>query len=138
MARNQVWQMAVMDAHRAGRISDTELQSVTRLGRKVVMARHDCGEPILIGLDDDRCALVARVDPYPLSATGEVAALRSSRHTYYLRHGALERRDRWNIPGHPPCPDLLVLAEHVCGTRPPDDWLAPPSPRPSRPAPEEF
>lgn len=94
---------------------------------------------MLSGLDDELAAFTVRVDPYPLSPTGEVASLRASRRTYWLRHGALERRDRWNIPGHPPCPDLLVLAEHRCGERPPDDWLAPPSPRPQpQPAKEPY
>jgi hypothetical protein len=138
MARNRVWQMDVMDAHRAGRITDEQLHSVQRIGRRVVMMLHSCGEHVLTGLDDEPCGMTVRVDPYPLSPTGEVAALRAGRRTYWLRHGSLERRDQWNIPGHPPAPDLLVLAEHRCGDRPPDDWLAPPSPRPPRPAPEEF
>lgn len=108
------------------------------LSRRPFLSLHACGEHVLTGLDDEPCGLTARVDPYPLSALGEVAALRAGRHTYWLRHGCLERRDLWNIPGHPPAPDRLVLAEHRCGERPPDDWLAPPSPRPPRPAPQEF
>lgn len=132
MARNRVWQMDLMDAHRDGRISDNELMTATRISRRVVMVKHDCGMDVLVALDADRCALVVRVDPYPLSPLGEVAALSMGRPTYSLNRGELEPRDHWNIPGHLPGHDLLVLAAHDC-TPMHTDWLLPPAPK--RPAP---
>jgi hypothetical protein len=91
------------------------------------MTRHHCGMPALVGLDGDRCGLVTLVDPYPLTALGEVAALRADRATYSLDSGRLYRRDRWSIPGRPPSHELVVLATHDC-TRIPDDWRLPPAP----------
>lgn len=133
MARNRVWQTDLMDMHRAGQISDTELMQISApIGRRPQLLRHDCGAHVLVGLDADRCALTARVEPYPLTALGEVEALRAGRWTYRLLRGALDRRDRWNIPGHPPTPEVPVLAAHVCGQPLPATWLAPPPPRPAR------
>lgn len=100
-----------------------------RLARRASLTVHQCGAHVLVGLDADRCALVARVEPYPLTALGEVEALRAGRWTYRLLQGALDRRDRWNIPGKPPTAEVPVLAEHVCGQPLPATWLAPPPPR---------
>jgi hypothetical protein len=83
---------------------------------------------VLAGLDDEPCGLFTMVDPYPLSALGEVGALSLGRRTYYLLRGCLERRNRWTIPGHLPSHELLVLAEHDC-TPMRTDWLLPPGPR---------
>lgn len=97
-----------------------------------------CGEPVLTGLDDDHCAFTATCDPYRLTALGEVEALRDGRWTYQLVRRSLDRRDQWNIPGHPPTVDLPVLAEHRCGQPIPADWIAPPAPRQPRPMVEDF
>ncbi len=91
-----------------------------RVGRKVHtrQCRH-CRYPILVGLDNDRCALPAYADPLPLSPLGEAVALLSGRSTYALRMGLgfceLQRRDRWQIEGTPAGTRLDVLASHVCG-----------------------
>ena len=98
-----------------------------------------CHQPILAGLDANRCALSVMVDPYPLTPAGEVWALQSGRRTYALSRGELERRDRWSIPGRPPSPKLPVLVEHACDTPVPPEHRAPPPPSPPRPAtPEEI
>lgn len=107
-----------------------------RIGRRARLILHSCNQHVLVGLDDEIAALTARCDPYPISAIGEVQALSDGRATYYLHRGCLERRDRWTIPGHPPSPQLLVLAEHRCDDPLPPAWLAPPSPRP-RPVTQE-
>ena len=96
-----------------------------------------CHAPILAGLDANRCALSVAVDPYPLTPAGEVWALRAGRRTYALQWGALERRDAWTIPGHPPSPGLPVMAEHVCGHPIPDEHRAPPTPHSPAPADKE-
>jgi hypothetical protein len=101
------------------------------------MTRHHCGQHVLIGLDGDRAALTAIVDPYALSPLGEVQALTASRRTYRLRTGMLDPRDRWNIPGHPPGHDLTVLAAHDC-TGIPDGWRQPPAPRTPKSAEEPW
>ena len=134
MARKQVWQMDLMDDHRAGRITDEQLHSARRIGRRVLLIKHSCGQYVLRGLDADRCALTVLADPYPLSALGEVGALGLGRPTYYLHRGELEPRDRWNIPGHLPSHDLLVVAAHDC-TPMRADWLLGPAPKTPAPAP---
>lgn len=134
MARNRVWQMELMDEHRAGRVTDEELlRAPTGVGRKVALRKCGCGEPVLAGLDGNRCALAVAVDPYPLTAAGEVWALTDGRHTYRVWHGQLDLRDRWNIPGHPAGVDETVLASHRCDQLVPLEHRAPPAP--PRPAP---
>lgn len=103
--------------------------------RKASLRTCRCHQPILVGLDADRCALAAACDPYPLTPAGEVWALRDGRWTYLLAGGQLQPRDRWNIPGHPPDDATRVLAEHRCGHPIPDERRAPPPPAPPRPAP---
>lgn len=44
-----------------------------------------CGRPTMRGLDDDVAACAVRVDVYPLSSAGELAALIAGRQTYALR-----------------------------------------------------
>lgn len=108
-----------------------------RLGRRPQLRVHRCGEWVLVGLDDEPAGLTAWCDQYPISQAGEVAALTAGRWTWSISHGRLERRNRWTIPGHPPAPDLLVIAEHRCDSPLPDDWLAPPTPRPPAPTHKE-
>ncbi len=102
----------------------------TPISRKAHLTKHTCGAHVIVGLDADTAALVARCEPYPLSPIGEVEAMRDGRDTYRVMWGALDRRDRWNIPGQPPAPGRPVLAAHRCGDPLPAAWLAPPSPRP--------
>lgn len=101
------------------------------MNRRVCRLIHHCGTPILVGLDNDRAALVARVDEQPLTALGEVYALTAGRRTYRLHHGALDRRDRWNIPDHPPSHGTPVHAEHWCADPLPAEWCLPPLPTPA-------
>lgn len=79
--------------------------------------RH-CSWSILVGLDNDRCALPAHVDPWPLAPIGEALALLSGRTTYALHVGPglceLQRRDSWQIRGAPAGTRYDVLAAHVC------------------------
>lgn len=94
--------------------------------------RHRCGAEVLTGWDGDRAALFVVLDAGLLNVIGEVAALASGRRTYRLWRSGLDRRDRWNIPGHPPSLDLPVHAEHRCGEVIHRDHLLPP---PATPAP---
>ena len=79
------------------------------------VTRHRCGAEVIAGWDGDRAALFVVLDPGLLNVIGEVAALASGRRTYRLWRSRLDRRDRWNIPGHLPSLDLPVHAEHRCG-----------------------
>lgn len=103
--------------------------SDVRLTRRAHLEIHrSCQQHTLTGLDANRCALTVRVDPYPLTAIGEVEALRAGRHTYLLDHGELHPRTAWNIPGNPPSATRTVLAEHDC-TPMPATWRRPPTER---------
>lgn len=85
-----------------------------------------CGSSVLRGLDNDRAALPATVDPTPISAIGEVVAILAGAATYDItlgsRRAELHRRNRWHIPRR----DNPVLADHHCGTTwPVDDQATP-------------
>lgn len=82
---------------------------------------RDCNEWVLAGLDADRCAGTAYVDPEPLSALGEMVALMGGRSTYLLRRDTssfrLDYRDRWAIQGNPAGSHKQrgdVVADHLC------------------------
>lgn len=100
---------------------------------------HRCGAQVITGWDGERCALFVTLDPSPLTPTGEVAALTAGRATYQMRRGRIDRRDRWNIPGHPPSLDLPVIAEHRCDEVIHRQWLLdiPPAPAPAILVPDE-
>jgi len=90
-----------------------------RIGRTARRSRCvKCGRAILTGLDRDRVAGVAHVDPLPLAPIGEALALMSGRRTYALHVGIglceLQIRDHWQITGSPAGTRLDVLAEHTC------------------------
>lgn len=107
-----------------------------RAGREAAHARHSCGADVLTGLDGHRCAFSVVLDVYLLSALGEVEVLRSGRRTYNYARGQIRPRNIWNIPGHIPSYQNVVLADHSC--RPmPDTWVLPKlPPLPSQPAEE--
>lgn len=99
------------------------------VSRKVKKATcNKCGRDILQGLDHDYCALLAKVDPTPLTRASELEALIAGQRTYGLwttRDGhELEHRHQWAIGG--PF-NLLgreaVLADHECDRY----WPQPPS-----------
>lgn len=108
--------------------------------RRAEHSRCACGQPLLVGLDGDAAAFPARVDPRPLNPVGEVEALTAGRATYVLRLGALDRRNRWNIPGRPPSHQVPVHVAHDCAQPLPDAWLLPalPQPAPAILTPEEI
>lgn len=88
-----------------------------------------CGQPILAGVDADTCGLGARVDPAPLTRTGELLAVIDQRWTYRLIDGRLCHRDRYAIRTGA----ADVLAEHRCHHPLPATWLAPaPDPAPDK------
>ena len=75
-----------------------------------------CGEPVILGWDQPQsCALQVILDPYPITAAGEVAALRDQRPTYKFWNNRIQLRDKWNLPGSPPAHHRLILATHRCG-----------------------
>lgn len=74
---------------------------------------HRCGQIVLEGTVE---GLTTRVDPTPLTATGELVALLTGRWTYALSPGReLWHRNRWRIRRR----DHPVLAAHRCGLPPP-------------------
>jgi hypothetical protein len=52
--------------------------------------KHRCGAIVLAALDHWACAIEVICDPYPLSALGEVHALRDGRRTYQVRAGVCD------------------------------------------------
>lgn len=89
--------------------------------RRAVAARlcPTCGRRILTGLDDDRTAWPARVDPTPLDPTGEALAQLTGRATYALaRRGdryELDHRDASAIRHQPAGSGTFdVVAAHHC------------------------
>lgn len=99
---------------------------------KPQLGTHTCRMATLAGLDRDRAARLVHVEPYPLSPTGEVAALRDQRRTYQIATWGLAHRTAHHIRAHP-AGSRTVLAEHRCGAPIPEDWKAPPTPRPTTP-----
>lgn len=101
----------------------------TAVSRRASLGRCPaCRGVILTGLDDDRCGLLARVDPAPLTTVGEVAALLAGRWTYDARlvdgRVRLDHRDQWKIRVRP----WPVLASHACpGVVPDFGWLPTPA-----------
>lgn len=74
---------------------------------------HHCGQIVLEGISG---GLTTTVDPTPLTALGELAALLTGRWTYDLAPSReLHHRDRWRIQRRQP----PVLAAHRCGHPPP-------------------
>jgi hypothetical protein len=111
-----------------------------RIGRGARPARcRHCSCSILTGLDGDRAAGVARVDPLPLAPMGEALAILAGRSTYALHVGAgrceLQIRDQWQIAGTPAGTRYDVMAAHVCGG--PNLPEAPTVNRPPTPLPDE-
>lgn len=112
-----------------------------RVGRRARLTRcRYCPCSILVGLDADRCAWVARADPLPLAPIGEALAILSGRTTYTLHVGIgrleLQARNRWQIQAAPAGTRYDVLAAHVCGgVRLPQapSVNRPPEPRPTTP-----
>lgn len=84
---------------------------------------RDCQAVIIVGLDDDAAALVARADPTPITWAAElIINITHRRHTYALIRAELNRRD----PGHLVAESQFpVLPEHKCGHPAPDHWHAP-------------
>lgn len=103
--------------------------------RRATLQKHRCGQHILVGLDADRAAITAQLDPYPLTPAGEVWALVNGRRTWQLNGTHLQPRDRWNIPGKPPNATRTVLTWHHCNDPIPTQHRA--APRPTKPQPTE-
>jgi hypothetical protein len=98
-----------------------QIDGVNRRARLRACPR--CRAVCLEGLDDDRCAGMARVDPVPLSVLGEVAALMDGLATYELHTPGgrltLDYRDSWCVQARPAGNTLRVdvMAQHRCGRR---------------------
>ena len=84
------------------------------------LACWNCRSDILIGLDADMCALDARVDPWPLTKSGELLAVVSGKKTYELDiRGHLHRRSRFQLK----TVVRVMVAEHKCEEPLPKAWL---------------
>jgi len=92
--------------------------------------KHRCGATVLAALDHWACAMEVICDPYPLSALGEVHALRDGRRTYQVRAWGVRYRIGYRIKGNPPGERCTVLAAHVCEREVPHAWRQPPKPQP--------
>lgn len=103
-------------------LQDTGRWNGDHIGRTAKLLTHECGAPVLSGLDSDLCAWPATVDPTPLTPTGEMLALLGGRTTYdyWTASRQLHRRVDVAITGHPATDtgSTRVLATHICGTPP--------------------
>lgn len=70
-----------------------------------------CGADVLVGLDGDRCALPATVDPRPAGPADELRALAAGRDSYDLAADELTHRTRWHVLGPRRAP---VHVAHAC------------------------
>ena len=101
-------------------LEDTGRRGRDGIGRAARVTRcTDCGALILTGLDNDRCAGVARADVTALAPLGEALALITGRATYALVRTAgrveLTLRDRWQIAGSPAgTGGVDIVAAHTC------------------------
>ena len=93
-------------------------------GRRNTSSRRcrTCKAVTLTGLDEDRCAFQAVVDPTPLTPMGEALALLGGRRTYELRTSttglALWLRSKRHISAHKASDKCLVVADHECNSAP--------------------
>lgn len=71
-----------------------------------------CGAELLVGPDDDACAVTARVDPAPATLIEEVAARLAGRSSCELIHGRLYHRDEITI--HAGRDEYPILLDHKC------------------------
>jgi hypothetical protein len=112
----------------AGHVTET---GISRRAR--IRTCRTCSTHTLVGLDNDRCAFEATVDPTPLSPLGEALAIVEGRRTLALHHEAgryvLDPRAADHIADHPAGSRRRedVLREHRCDTAPPVDALTAPS-----------
>ena len=107
----------------AGRLDADGVRRKARPGRC-----RECGAEILTGLDADRCAMPARVDPVPVDGWGEAVALLDGRASYELTTGLeLDYRDDFRISAPRRYP---VLVAHVCNSPPTHIDESPPGIRP--------
>jgi hypothetical protein len=72
---------------------------------------------VLVGDDDDRCAMTATVDPAPVTQLAEVIALLAGCASYELiRHGKhrveIHHRDEWRV--HSERQNKPIVLEHRC------------------------
>ena len=103
----------------------------------------DCKRIVLVGVDADRCAVIACIDWAPLDAATEATALLAGRPTYELRSGqpwTLTRRwSRLIASHHPGGRDWRghwdVVPAHVCNAPPlpsiASALMTPPTPTPT-------
>jgi hypothetical protein len=73
-----------------------------------------CGIDVLVGPDDERCALTARVDLTPVTLLEEVVARLNGRHSYELIRGGLNHRDDFTIRARRD--RYPILLDHECET----------------------
>ena len=70
-----------------------------------------CNRTTLVGLDDDRCAMTARVNPTSINPTNEPLLVAAGLHTYNLVRGQLFARYPENRSVNSRVP---IHAEHKC------------------------
>ena len=96
----------------------------------------DCGQPLLLGLDDWILAFSARADTRPINTPTELAAITRNLNTYELRQGRLHHRQPKDIRRNPasqsPWP---ILTQHKCDF-PIPTWNRPTSTQPFIPNPD--
>ncbi|HEU4544479.1 MAG TPA: hypothetical protein VFR23_25335 [Jiangellaceae bacterium] len=87
------------------------------IGRALRARQCTCGARVLSGLDADRAALPAAVEPSPVDPAGELLALMQNRRTFRIRYFGrweIDRRSSFDIAAQP-AGKVDVLIEHECG-----------------------
>jgi hypothetical protein len=103
-------------------IGRIDADGITRKAR--IRFCNKCHAITIRGLDHNRCADTAIVDPAPLTVVSELEALLAGRSTYELNaaegYYRIDVRWSWHIAGHPAgMTNGDVVAEHKCpGTAP--------------------
>ena len=98
----------------------------------------DCRRPVLVGLDAERCATVARTDPHEIDVMGEFLATRLGLMTYNLSRGFSKKgKQQWVLDTRMICQieaprRTAVVAAHRCGIAIPPATVTFLSPRPRR------
>lgn len=126
--------MSQMPAHLVRHLVEVGRLDADGINRRAHASQcQKCRAVVMVGLDDDKCAMTVRVDPVPLTPVGELEVLLAGRRTYDLGWSAergyrVDPRSAAHIAAAPAgsSPAADVVGEHRCGHPAPpggQSWL---------------